>query len=186
MRQTVNTIVGRRAAIGSRRISKLAPTSGWPRSAGFLSGRLFPRVVPAPRCMDGNGIRHPVTAMTAAEAIAMARYSAPPQRGFFWNSITLDNRPCHRWHTDAVGSSRQTCASPSCCRYRATTKSASRAARTIQMLTRMTNTPANRVAVRQLGGAALYSGNEGLGRLTGGRTTPPVALGIADRAFAKS
>jgi hypothetical protein len=52
------------------------------------------------------------------------------------------------------------------------------------MLTRMTNTPANRVAVRQLGGAALYSGNEGLGTLAGGRTT--VALGIADRAFAKS
>jgi hypothetical protein len=96
------------------------------------------------------------------------------------------NRPCHRWHTAAVGSSRQTCASPSCCRYRATTKTASRAARTIQMLTRMTNTPANRVAVRQLGGAALYSGNEGLGTLAGGRTTPAVALGIADRAFAKS
>jgi hypothetical protein len=54
------------------------------------------------------------------------------------------------------------------------------------MLTRMTNTPANRVAVRQLGGAALYSGNEGLGTLPGGRTTRPVALGIVDRAFAKS
>src|SRR5215470_3446085 len=52
MRQTVNTIVGRRAAIGSRRTLKQAPTSGWPRSSGFLSGRLFPSVVPAPRCMD--------------------------------------------------------------------------------------------------------------------------------------
>src|SRR5262245_6414938 len=108
MRQTVNTIVGRRAAIGSRRISKLAPTSGWPRSAGFLSGRLFPRVVPAPRCIDGNGLRHSVTAMTTAEAIAMARYSAPPAGLFFGTpshliiALVTDGTPTRSDHRDRL------------------------------------------------------------------------------------
>src|SRR5262249_54992021 len=152
--QTVNTIVGRRAAIGSRRILKQPRRAGGPARRGFFQ---------------------------VASSPGWSRLPAV----WMWNSITLDNRPCHRWDPEAVGSSTQTCASPSCCRYRATTKSASRAARTIQMLTRMTNTPASRVAVKQLGGAALYGRNEGLGTLAGGRTTRPVALGIADRAFAK-
>jgi hypothetical protein len=40
----------------------------------------------------------------------------------------------HRWHTDAVGSSTQMRGVSWCCMYRATTKSASRAARITQML----------------------------------------------------
>jgi hypothetical protein len=41
----------------------------------------------------------------------------------------------HRWHTEALGSSAQIrCVSRSFCMYRVMTKSASRAARTIQIL----------------------------------------------------
>ena len=44
----------------------------------------------------------------------------------------------HRWHTEALGSSAQIrFVSWSCCRYRVMTKSASRAARIIQMLMRI-------------------------------------------------
>jgi hypothetical protein len=47
-----NTIVGRRAAIGSRRTLKLAPTSGWPRSAGFSFRSPLPQGGPGSPCMD--------------------------------------------------------------------------------------------------------------------------------------
>src|SRR5262249_44075187 len=44
----------------------------------------------------------------------------------------------HRWHAEALGSSAQIrCISLSCCRYRVMTRSASRAARIIQMLMRI-------------------------------------------------
>jgi hypothetical protein len=169
------------------------PTSARTSRTLFCDGHHMTKVLPAlgSNPSDGQYDRQPPGGnRLPANLEAGPDERVAPLVGVFFQVASSPgwshNRPCHRWHTAAVGSSRQTCASPSCCRYRATTKSASRAARTIQMLTRMTNTPANRVAVRQLGGAALYSSNEGLGTLAGDRATPPVALGIADRAFAKS
>jgi hypothetical protein len=63
-----------------------------------------------------------------------------PPRKF---KVTFNNHPSHRWHTEAVGSSTQTrSASFSCCAYRVMAKSASRAARIIQMFMRIRASPA--------------------------------------------
>ena len=68
--------------------------------------------------------------------------AAPPQ-----TQITFANRSSHRWQTEAVGSSPQIrCVSCWCCRYRVMAKSASRAARIIQILTRI-RAPCPRVPV---------------------------------------
>jgi hypothetical protein len=49
------------------------------------------------------------------------------------------NRPSHRWHTEALGSSAQIrCVSLSCREYRVMAKRASRVPRIIQMLIRIT------------------------------------------------
>ena len=74
--------------------------------------------------------------------VSGASVAAPPQ-----TQITFDNRSSHRWQTEAVGSSPQIrCVSCRCCRYRVMAKSASRAARITQILTRI-RAPCPRVPV---------------------------------------
>jgi hypothetical protein len=72
--------------------------------------------------------------------------------------LQFDNRSSHRWHIEALGSSAQIrCVSLSCCMYRVMARSASRAARIIQMLMRIRATQRPR-GHRSLNDAAIRTG----------------------------
>jgi hypothetical protein len=72
--------------------------------------------------------------------------------------LQFDNRSSHRWHIEALGSSAQIrCVSLPCCMYRVMARSASRAARIIQMLMRIRATQRPR-GHRSLNDAAIRTG----------------------------